>query len=127
MKTVQKHVSEYMENWLVSRGFPAGMRAGIRGALKYAFNDHQETVNTEVSQVIQQRFSVTEMADIVGLSRARFYQLLKEGFFPEPTKDEGKTYYDEQGRNLCQCCRLSGLGVNGTQHMFYKSRGIKIV
>ena len=43
--------------------------------------------------------TVAEMARMVGLSRARFYQLMGSTF-PEPSRDEetGRPYYTEENR-----------------------------
>ncbi len=64
------------------------------------------------TRVVQVRFSVTEMAKIVGLSRARFYQLLKAEYFPAPKRDNetGRPYYDQKGLELCQHCKKVGEG-----------------
>jgi hypothetical protein len=42
--------------------------------------------------------SVSEMARLVGLSRARFYQLIGTGTFPAPSYDpgSGRPYYDHE-------------------------------
>ena len=47
--------------------------------------------------------TVTEMAQMVGLSRSRFYGLMKEGVFPEPSRngDTNRPYYDRAQQEQC--------------------------
>ena len=68
--------------------------------------------------------SVSEMAQILQISRARFYQLLEMGFFPPPLKDErsGRPYYDIELQQKCLECRQSSIGVNGSILLFYSPR-----
>jgi len=68
--------------------------------------------------------SITEMAQMVKLSRARFYQLLDQGFFPEPLHDERskRPYYDLELQKKILECRQSGIGVDGSFMLFYSPR-----
>jgi hypothetical protein len=68
--------------------------------------------------------SVSDMARLVGLSRSRFHQLLKQGFFPAPQKcDETKRpYYDSAGQLTCLEVRRTHRGINGRTVMFYARR-----
>ena len=72
----------------------------------------------------KQFISVTEMARNLNLSRARFYQLLDEGFFPKPLIDDRtkRPYYDLALQQKCLECRQSGVGIDGSILMFYSSR-----
>lgn len=68
--------------------------------------------------------SVSDMARLVGLSRSRFHQLLKEGFFPAPEKcpTTGRPFYDTQGQTSCLEIRRTHFGINGRTVMFYARR-----
>lgn len=68
--------------------------------------------------------SVTEMARMVGLSRARFYQLKAEGIFPEPKQDEtaGRPVYDQDLQRQCLQVRRTNCGINGQPIVFYSRR-----
>jgi len=68
--------------------------------------------------------SVSEMARMVGLSRARFYQLMKSGVFPSPLRDPSKKrpYFDEVLQNLCLEVRRRNCGINGEPVLFYARR-----
>jgi DNA-binding transcriptional MerR regulator len=68
--------------------------------------------------------SVSEMATMVGLSRARFYQLQKEGVFPPPERDKetGKPFYTLKVQKICLEVRRRNFGVNGKKILFYAAR-----
>lgn len=68
--------------------------------------------------------SITEMARMVGLSRARFYQLKAEGIFPEPKQDEtaGRPVYDQDLQRQCLQVRRTNCGINGQPIVFYSRR-----
>lgn len=68
--------------------------------------------------------SVTEMARMVGLSRARFYQLKEAGIFPQPKVDEvsGRPMYDQDLQRQCVNVRRSNCGINGKAIVFYSRR-----
>lgn len=68
--------------------------------------------------------SVSEMARIVGLSRARFYQLMSDGVFPKPKYDEStnRPYYDEEAQTECILVKRRNVGINGQVVIFYASR-----
>ena len=72
----------------------------------------------------KQFISVTEMARNLNLSRARFYQLLDQGFFPKPLIDDRtkRPYYTLELQQQCLECRQSGIGIDGSILMFYSSR-----
>ncbi|MFC1635684.1 helix-turn-helix transcriptional regulator [Planctomycetota bacterium] len=68
--------------------------------------------------------SVRQMADKLGLSRPRFYQLLKLGVFPPPvycpyTK---RPFYPLELQNGCLHIRETGIGRNGKPILFYSPR-----
>ena len=68
--------------------------------------------------------SMTEMANMIQLSRARFYQLLDAGFFPKPLHDKrsNRPYYDLELQKKCIESRQSGIGVDGSYMLFYSPR-----
>jgi hypothetical protein len=68
--------------------------------------------------------TVSEMARMVGLSRARFYQLQKAGVFPSPLYDVAtrRPIYDEELQKVCLEVRRRNCGVNGKPVLFYSRR-----
>jgi hypothetical protein len=68
--------------------------------------------------------TVSEMARMVGLSRARFYELVEAGVFPPPVYDVStrRPMYDEKLQETCLTVRRRNCGVNGKPVLFY-SRG----
>lgn len=70
--------------------------------------------------------SVTEVARMVGLSRARFYQLQRSGIFPSPVYDIAtkRPFYTEEQQRTCLEVRRRNCGVNGQPLIFYAQRSI---
>lgn len=68
--------------------------------------------------------TVAEMARMCGLSRARFYQLTKEGVFPTPVYriDNRRPLYPEEMQEVCLEVRRRNCGINGKPVMFYSRR-----
>ena len=68
--------------------------------------------------------TVSEMARMVGLSRARFYQLQKAGIFPPPEGDAEtrRPYYTEGLQKVCLEVRRRNCGVNGQAILVYARR-----
>lgn len=68
--------------------------------------------------------SVTEMARLVGLSRARFYQLVKDGVFPHPLYSihTRRPYFSEEMQQVCLEVRKRNCGINGKPILFYSPR-----
>jgi len=68
--------------------------------------------------------SVTEMARMVGLSRARFYQLVKRGTFPVSDLDSlsNRPCYCEEKQRLILEARRRNCGVDGKPILFYSRR-----
>lgn len=68
--------------------------------------------------------TVSEMARMCGLSRARFYQLQKAGIFPPPLHDVDtrRPFYDEELQKVCLEVRRRNCGVNGKPILFYARR-----
>lgn len=68
--------------------------------------------------------SVTEMARRVGLSRSRFYDLVKAGIFPSPVyclRTRRPMFLTEQQAD-CLRVKSSNIGVNGEFVLFYAAR-----
>jgi hypothetical protein len=68
--------------------------------------------------------SVAGMARMVGLSRQRFHQLMREGVFPPPIYDAAtkRPYYTEDMQQICMTVREKNVGVNGRVVLFYSRR-----
>ena len=68
--------------------------------------------------------SVLEMADKLGLSRPRFYQLLKLDVFPPPVycSYTKRPFYPLELQNRCLHIRDTGIGQNGKPVLFYSPR-----
>lgn len=74
--------------------------------------------------VTKSAVSVTEMARMVGLSRARFYQLVKRGTFPSSDQDQQTSrpcYLEEKQRQILDA-RRRNCGVDGKPILFYSRR-----
>ena len=70
--------------------------------------------------------TVSEMARMVGLSRARFYQLQKAGVFPAPAYRGGRPVYTEEQQQVCLEVRRKNRGINGEPVLFYaRRRGVQ--
>ena len=67
--------------------------------------------------------SVGEMAQALGHSRARFYQL-QGTIYPPPIYDvqTRRPFYDAHLQQVCQHIRQTGMGWNGQYMLFYSSR-----
>ena len=74
--------------------------------------------------VTKSAVSVTEMARMVGLSRARFYQLVKRGTFPVADQDQltSRPCYLEDQQRLILEARRRNCGVDGKPILFYSRR-----
>ena len=65
--------------------------------------------------------TVSEMARMCGLSRARFYQLQRAGIFPPPVYDVAnrRPIYVEEMQIVCLEVRRRNCGINGKPVLFY--------
>lgn len=72
--------------------------------------------------------SVAEMARMVGLSRARFYQLIGSAF-PWPLYDVStrRPFFDEEAQRTCLEVRRRNCGIDGKPIMFYARHAPKAV
>jgi len=68
--------------------------------------------------------SVAEMARMVGLSRARFYQLVEQGVFPPPLYRIAtrRPFFNEEMQEICLEVRRRNCGINGKSVLFYARR-----
>lgn len=68
--------------------------------------------------------SVTDMAKSVGLSRARFYQLIRQGIFPQPLYSvrTRRPFFDKDLQEECIHIRQTGIGHNSEYILFYSPR-----
>ena len=68
--------------------------------------------------------TVTEMARMCRLSRARFYDLTREGIFPTPSRNEqtGRPFFDREQQERCLLVRRMNRGANGKAVIFYGCR-----
>ena len=68
--------------------------------------------------------SVAEMARMVGLSRARFYQLVNDGVFPSPLYriDTRRPFFNQEMQEVCLEVRRRNCGLNGRPVLFYARR-----
>jgi len=68
--------------------------------------------------------SVADMARMVGLSRARFYQLVESGVFPRPERhvETNRPFYSEEQQKVVLEVRRRNCGVNGQPVLFYARR-----
>jgi hypothetical protein len=81
-------------------------------------------MNNKKMPVLKPIISVTEMAKILNLSRARFYQLLVQGIFPQPIYDirTHRPLYDARLQVACLGVRETGIGANNQYILFYSPR-----
>lgn len=68
--------------------------------------------------------SVADMARMIGLSRARFYQLIEDGIFPSPiySVHTRRPYFSEEMQIVCMDVRKRNCGINGKPILFYAPR-----
>ena len=68
--------------------------------------------------------SCAAVARRLGLSRQRFWQLRRDGVFPQPQVDEqsGRQYYTDEQVGLCLDLRKRNVGLNGRIVLFYSPR-----
>lgn len=74
-----------------------------------------------MNDVSKAAVTVAEMARMVGLSRARFYQLQQAGTFPLPIYDltTRRPLYNEELQRICLDVRKRNCGIDGKPVLFY--------
>lgn len=72
----------------------------------------------------QSFLSCASVARRLGLSRQRFWQLRRDGVFPQPQIDEetGRPFYTAEQLELCLDLRRRNVGLNGKVVLFYSAR-----
>ena len=65
-----------------------------------------------------------EMARQIGMSRARFYQLVSKDVFPQPERhpETGRPFYSAELQVACLEVRRSNRGIDGQPVLFYARR-----
>jgi len=73
--------------------------------------------------IVKEAVSVAEMARMIGLSRARFYQLIGSAF-PPPVYDVAsrRPYYSSDLQTKCLDVRHRNCGIDGKPVLFYARR-----
>jgi hypothetical protein len=73
---------------------------------------------------LREAVTVAEMARMLGMSRARFYQLQRDGVFPLPVfaLTTKRPAYTAEQQQICLDVRRRNCGVNGVPICFYASR-----
>ena len=76
-----------------------------------------------MSVEIKQAVTVSEMARMVGLSRARFYQLIGTAFpYPVYNVSTRRPFFDEDLQKVCLEVRRRNCGIDGKPILFYSRR-----
>ena len=78
-----------------------------------------------MSDQLKAAVTVSEMARMLSLSRARFYQLMQQGVFPPPVYllATRRPIYVEELQEVCLEVRRRNCGINGRPVLFY-SKGM---
>lgn len=81
-------------------------------------------MNPQKISVSKPVISISELCEMLQLSRSRYYQLIKTGFLPKPLTDERskRSYYDVTLQQKCIEARQTGLGSDGSMLLFYSPR-----
>lgn len=74
--------------------------------------------------VVKEAVTCAEMARMCGLSRSRFYSLVKEGIMPEPSRnpETQRPFYSREQQEQCLLVRRTNCGINGRPILFYAQR-----
>lgn len=77
-----------------------------------------------MSEIRKSIISITDMSKMVGLSRQRFGQLVRQGVFPPADRDEtsGRPFYNAEKQQQCLLVRHTNTGINGKPLLFYAKR-----
>jgi len=86
-------------------------------------------MNTKKLSISKPIVSISEICQMLHLSRSRYYQLVNSGFFPKPLHDgrSKRPYYDLKLQKIIVECRQSGIGVDGSYMLFYSPRKTETV
>lgn len=74
--------------------------------------------------VTKEIVTCAEMARMCGLSRSRFYMLIREGIMPQPSRcpDTQRPFYSREQQEQCLLVRKTNCGINGRPTLFYAQR-----
>ena len=72
-------------------------------------------------QELKDIVTIADMALLLRLSRARFYQLVNQGVFPPPSRNPTtqRPFYDREQQRACLEIRRTNRGANGQPVLFY--------
>ena len=81
-------------------------------------------VRVQEPQITEAAISVSEMARRLTLSRGRFYELIREGAFPQPCYcvHSRRALYPIELQQQCLAVRETNIGANGRYVLFYQQR-----
>ena len=73
--------------------------------------------------------SVLEMAEMLGLSKSRLYDLMQAGIFPRPVQHASckRPVFDQESQQKCLEIRRTGVGHNGQPVLFNRKRRAKVI
>lgn len=77
---------------------------------------------------MREAVTVAEMARMLSLSRARFYQLQRDGYFPLPVFSVAsrRPLYTAELQRVCLEVRRRNCGINGVPICFYARRALHV-
>ncbi len=77
-----------------------------------------------LATVTKEIVSCAEMARMCGLSRSRFYGLVKDGIMPQPSRhpETNRPFYTREQQEQCLLVRKTNCGINGKAVLFYAQR-----
>lgn len=81
-------------------------------------------MSTQKISISKPIVSISELCQMLQLSRSRYYQLVNSGFLPKPLTDERskRSYYDVTLQQKCIEAREKGIGADGSMLLFYSPR-----
>jgi DNA-binding transcriptional MerR regulator len=69
------------------------------------------------------RYSVAQVAEMLGRHPSHIRRLWKQGVFPKPKKTaSGRPYFDDELLKVIEAVMKSGIGLNGEEVLFYRRR-----
>jgi hypothetical protein len=81
-------------------------------------------MSISTSEPLREAVTVAEMARMLSMSRARFYQLQRDGYFPLPvfSVTSRRPLYTAELQQVCLDVRRRNCGINGIPICFYARR-----
>ena len=75
----------------------------------------------ERNEPVKEVASVSDVARMLRLSRGRFYELMKAGIFPQPSRnpETRRPFFDRRQQEECLRVRRTNCGINGQSILFY--------